>query len=212
MLFALDHANASGEVIDTIAESLCLDETATPLKLARLYAVSDILHNTNARVRNASSYRPGFQGKLKQVMSSFHKTHTAIEGRVTSKSFRDQVVKVLEVWDRWSLYPPQYIQELVAIFLGADESSSVLQAGKNNVDENIDGEALDGEDLDGEDLDGEDLDGEALDGEALDASVAGFVGGYSNEIQDDAGGSSPVSEDPSRKRQKVGVTSKWNDD
>jgi len=203
MLFALDHAEASGEVVETLCESLCLDETATPLKLARFYAVSDILHNTNARVKNASSYRQGFQGKLKKVMNSFHKAYMSIEGRVSAKSLRDQVVKVLEVWDRWSLYPPRFVQELVAIFVGADDSSSVLQPqGSGKVDVDIDGEAMDGSDLDGE----------PLDGEPMEQPVSGLVGGYSNEIQDvDDGGASPITEDSSRKRQKVGVASKWND-
>lgn len=45
MGFALDFADASEEVVEAIKDSLVVLETAMPVKLARLYLLSDILHN-----------------------------------------------------------------------------------------------------------------------------------------------------------------------
>lgn len=45
MGFALDNADASEEVVEALRDSLVVAETAMGVKLARLYLVSDILHN-----------------------------------------------------------------------------------------------------------------------------------------------------------------------
>lgn len=49
------------QVVDILSESLSLAETAVPLKIARLFLLSDLLHNATAPVRNASRYRAKLQ-------------------------------------------------------------------------------------------------------------------------------------------------------
>ena len=188
MVFALDHADAHKEIVTTIAESLTLGSTPLPTKVARLYLLSDILHNSQCGRKNASSYRSGFQSHLKGIMASFGEAYKNSTGRMTAMALKDQVVKVLEVWDRWSLYPSHFIQELVHLFLGTQPPAKMAAppAGSEDVDgepmddidgdpmdEDLDGEPMEvegqkGEDLDGEPLDGEDIDGEAIDGEPSD--------------------------------------------
>ena len=48
---------AASEVVEILSDSLTLSETPIPLKVARLFLVSDILHNTASGIRNASRYR-----------------------------------------------------------------------------------------------------------------------------------------------------------
>jgi len=175
MAFALDHADAGKEIVQTIAESLTLDSTPVSSKMARLYLVSDILHNSQSGVKNASNYRTMFQASLKDVLKSFGNAMKASSGRITALALKDQVMKVLEVWDRWSLYPSHFIQELVALFLDKPPPAKSLPK-EEDVDgepldgepmDDIDGEALDGDPIDGEDIDGEDMDGEPMDGEPI---------------------------------------------
>lgn len=178
MAFALDHADAGKEIVQTIAESLTLDSTQASSKMARLYLVSDILHNSQSGVKNASNYRTMFQASLKDVLKSFGNAMKASSGRITALALEDQVMKVLEVWDRWSLYPSHFIQELVALF--RDNPPPVKSLPKEeDVDgepldgepmDDIDGEALDGDPIDGEDIDGEDMDGEPMDGAPMGAA------------------------------------------
>lgn len=54
MVFALENADAAGDVVEVLEEALTLPETAPATKLARLYLVNDILANATAPVRNAS--------------------------------------------------------------------------------------------------------------------------------------------------------------
>lgn len=57
MIYALNHANSAEEVAQCIAESLTAPEAPIHKKIARLYLISDILHNCTAEVANASLYR-----------------------------------------------------------------------------------------------------------------------------------------------------------
>jgi len=57
MCFAIDNSEAANEIVQIMIEALTLCETPIPTKVARLFLVSDILHNSTAPVRNAHAYR-----------------------------------------------------------------------------------------------------------------------------------------------------------
>lgn len=57
MIFCIEHADAADEICECIAESLTNLETALHKKIARIYLVSDILHNCTVKVQNASFFR-----------------------------------------------------------------------------------------------------------------------------------------------------------
>jgi U2-associated protein SR140 len=49
MEFVVGHAECADEVAEMVCGSLKLDGTAVPRKMARLYLVSDVLHNSVSR-------------------------------------------------------------------------------------------------------------------------------------------------------------------
>ena len=57
MGLALDNADAAEEVVGILRESMLIAGTPLPVKVARLYLLSDILHNSGCHVKNASNYR-----------------------------------------------------------------------------------------------------------------------------------------------------------
>ena len=57
MVFCIEHSEAVEEVADCIMESLSNEKTAVTKKVARLYLMSDILHNCAVKINKASSYR-----------------------------------------------------------------------------------------------------------------------------------------------------------
>ena len=62
MAFCLDHAEEAKDISEIMCDSLTLSETPITKKLARLFALSDVLHNSSTPgVRNASAYRGEFQ-------------------------------------------------------------------------------------------------------------------------------------------------------
>ena len=69
MGFALDNADAAGEIVEVLTESLTLKETPMPTKVARLMLVSDILHNSSAPVKTASAYRTKLEATLRPCLT-----------------------------------------------------------------------------------------------------------------------------------------------
>lgn len=57
MIFCIEHAEAADEICECIAESLSGTDTLVHKIIARIYLVSDILHNCSVKVQNASFFR-----------------------------------------------------------------------------------------------------------------------------------------------------------
>lgn len=131
------------QVVEVLTESLTLKETSIPTKVARLMLVSDIIHNSSARVKNASAYRTKFEATLPDIMESFNDLYHSVHGRITAEALRvipeskyssyvvlyplkfcshsyfvqERVLKVLQVWADWFLFSDAYINGLRATFL-----------------------------------------------------------------------------------------------
>ncbi|KAG8636425.1 hypothetical protein MANES_16G131000v8 [Manihot esculenta] len=125
MGFALDNADAAGEIVEVLTESLTLKETPIPTKVARLMLVSDILHNSSAPVKNASAYRTKFEATLPDIMESFNDLYRSITGRITAEALKERVLKVLQVWSDWFLFSDAYVNGLRASFLRSNTSGVI---------------------------------------------------------------------------------------
>ncbi|CAN1140433.1 Protein RRC1 [Linum perenne] len=125
MGFALDNADAAGEIVEVLTESLTLKETPIPTKVARLMLVSDVLHNSSAPVKNASAYRTKFEATLPDIMESFNDLYCSITGRITAEALKERVLKVLQVWSDWFLFSDAYVNGLRATFLRSSTSGVV---------------------------------------------------------------------------------------
>lgn len=203
MCWAIRRAEAAAEIVDLITQSLTILGTPIPTKIARLFLVSDLLHNSSAGVKKASLYRSCFEKSLLQIFESFgEKLRSGDVGRITAEAMKDKVLRVLRVWEVWSIYPQDMLNKLEEAFTGVPTAAAILAAPAQQAatDEDVDGEGLDGEDLDGEDLDGQALDGEALDGEELDGDPLDSsapqeskaeVDGEALDSDDDDGGYNP---------------------
>ncbi|XP_071741703.1 protein RRC1-like isoform X2 [Rutidosis leptorrhynchoides] len=125
MGFALDNADAAGEIVEVLTESLTLKETPIPTKVARLMLVSDILHNSSAPVKNASAYRTKFETNLPDILESFNDLYRSVTGRITAEALKERVLKVLQVWADWFLFSDAYVNGLRSTFLRSSNSSVV---------------------------------------------------------------------------------------
>lgn len=88
MIWCIEHAESAEEIIDCITESLSIIETPLYKKIARIYLVSDILHNSAVKVTNASFFRKGFQSKLVDIFHNIHDCYAEIEGRLKAEQFK----------------------------------------------------------------------------------------------------------------------------
>lgn len=98
-----------------------------PKKMARLFLVSDILHNSSASVRNASSYRSGFQTSLPDIFYSMHTCYVNINSRMGLETMKEQLMKVLQIWQAWSLFPLSFVMKLERILLYGTPDAEVAR-------------------------------------------------------------------------------------
>jgi len=206
MAFSLEHADAAAEVmspvisylfvsysfqvVDIIVSSLLLDSTPVPRKVARLYLICDILHNSAVTIPNAWKFRQEFQSRLGLVFDHLSTIYHSFPGRITAESFKAQILAVVEVWEDWIVFPAETTSEWRGRLDGSMErqeteeqdhtetktmerpaetftskfKTSAFKPAEEVTEgtaEDIDGEPIPSEDLDGEPL-GDDLDGEPL--------------------------------------------------
>lgn len=172
MIFCIEHAEASDEIIDFLVESLNSVKTVLPKKLGRFFLVSDVLYNSSSKAVNASNFRSGLQGRLVDVLGYMHSTLDAMESRLKAEAFKQRVLMCLRAWRDWNVYPADFLGHLQNVFLGLAQSDTTEKARAGTaIDEDVDGVPLEedaADDVDGAPLsDSDDVDGVPLDGAAL---------------------------------------------
>ncbi|XP_055702825.1 U2 snRNP-associated SURP motif-containing protein [Phlebotomus papatasi] len=153
MIFCIEHADAADEICECIAESMGNVETLVHKKIARLYLISDILHNCSVKVQNASFFRKAMEKNLLDIFKELNAAYMNVESRLKAEGFKVRVLQVCRTWEEWVVYPRDFLLKLRNTFLGQPTGDSPGEA---------DGAPLSGDEKDDEDLDGVPLDGAAL--------------------------------------------------
>ncbi|EKM54545.1 uncharacterized protein PHACADRAFT_185461 [Phanerochaete carnosa HHB-10118-sp] len=112
MAFSLEHAEAASEVADIIVSSLLVDGTPVPRKVARLHLICDILHNSAAPLPMAWKFRQEFQARLGIVFDHLSTIYHSFPGRITAETFKKQIATIVDIWDDWIVFPPDFTSEL----------------------------------------------------------------------------------------------------
>ncbi|XP_005179362.1 U2 snRNP-associated SURP motif-containing protein [Musca domestica] len=165
MIFCIEHADAADEICECIAESLANPSTLASRKIARLYLVSDILHNCTVKVAKASFFRKSIEKHLTDIFENLHAFYNSIESRLKAEGFKNRVLNVLNAWDDWAVYSKECLLQLKCTFLG--KQMSVIESPPPEEVKEVEEEDIDGAPLSGDERDDEDLDGVPLDGAAL---------------------------------------------
>ncbi|XP_008425961.1 U2 snRNP-associated SURP motif-containing protein isoform X2 [Poecilia reticulata] len=224
MLFCLDRADAAEEVVGHISESFSSLQVPLQKKISRLYLVSDILHNSCAKVAGASYYRKYFESKLPQIFEHLHAAHKNIQARLQAEQFKQKAMNCFRAWEDWAIYPQPYLIQLQNIFLGFAKAGEEETETPEVASGEIDGAPLDRRLIDGlpigktpaDDIDGcpmgwDPLDGvpvDDIDGVPLNAPIDDIDGVPLDESN------LPLSRVPLSKWEKIGDTvqtdSKWD--
>jgi len=117
MAFVIENSEYWAELTTMFYEAILSPHQLVSKKVAKIYLLSDILYNSSAPVPNASMFRVAFQPKLEGIFENLNETLKGIQGRITAEHMKEQILRVLRVWNSWSLYPPALITQLTALFL-----------------------------------------------------------------------------------------------
>ncbi|KAF8983823.1 U2 snRNP-associated SURP domain-containing protein [Entomortierella lignicola] len=193
MMFCMKHADAADEIVEIIIGSMVISTTPQPVRLARLYLISDILHNCSVPLPNVWKFRSSFEQKLPVIFEAFNGIYRSIDARLKAEQFRRQISSVLVIWENWIVFPQTYIDNLASILIrkdpGQQDDTHTLLSSNNSStdvsksqsepkpgfsstfkvvsqadgDEDIDGVPLEDEDIDGVPMKDQDLDGVPMD-------------------------------------------------
>lgn len=202
-----------------------MDGTPVPRKIARLHLICDILHNSAAPVPSAWKFRQEFQSRLGIVFDHFSTIYHSFPGRITAETFKKQITSVVDIWEDWIVFPPEFTNELRARLDGTAHAEL-----KADQEEEEDGTRLevqsvyasrfkaksfqpaqelvlsvpedaqrDGDDVDGVPIEEMDVDGvpldEDVDGVPLDDGVDGIPLADGPEVDDADVDGEPMAED-----------------
>lgn len=120
MVFCIEHSEAAEEIAECITESLSNETTILTKKIARLYLVSDILHNCGVKVNKASFFRKAFENKLGDIFKQIKLTYDKLEGRLQAEGFKVRVLRTLKAWED-TIYTKDFMNKIQNIFLGIEE-------------------------------------------------------------------------------------------
>lgn len=148
MAFAIKHASAADVVVDVLTQSLLIPSTPVPRKLARLYVMSDLLHNSSAPLTNAWKFRTAVESRISLIFQHLGDVARSFPGIMKQEGFKNQIRALLDVWDSWLVFAPKVLEELRALL----EQGSRGQDDIRHLAPNTEGDALE-EDIEGEPLD-----------------------------------------------------------
>ena len=137
--FALDHASSYPAVVSLLTASLLQPSTPIPRKLARLYALSDVLHNSGTPISNAWRYRASLESQLPLVFAHLGQVAISFTGKLKRQEFKDRVTRVLDVWDGWIVISPHVLDRLRRLF----DRPPAFMAKAPVQEEDVDGEPFD---------------------------------------------------------------------
>lgn len=172
---------------------MVLSTTPQQVRMARLYLISDILHNSSIPLPNVWKLRSALEVKLPVMFEGLNTIYRQIDARMKAEQFRRQITAVLGVWENWIVFPQHYIANLGNLLVRRDVGAGACEAGQQqqtNVDSPISSttasmtagfgrlsnletvEARDG-DIDGEPMGDDTNVDEDLDGVPLDEDLDG---------------------------------------
>lgn len=83
-----------------------------PRKVARLHLICDILHNSAASVPSAWKFRLEFQSRLGIVFDHLATIYHSFPGRITADLFKKQITSIVDIWEDWIVFPPDFTSAL----------------------------------------------------------------------------------------------------
>lgn len=102
--------------MQVLRDSICEMTTSPQLKVARFYLLSDILHNSGAPVKFASTFRTLLQNSLPEIIEWTSLWKKSLSGRLTVQQVDDRVSKLFSAWSNWAIFPTPFILGLEAIY------------------------------------------------------------------------------------------------
>ncbi|XP_075262161.1 U2 snRNP-associated SURP motif-containing protein-like [Convolutriloba macropyga] len=120
MVFCLNHADCAEQIVRIMVAKM--EHTKQHSKrLAFLYLVNDLLHNSSAKVANAASYRRYIEPNLGKIFQKLNESYSCLDGKFKQEQFKNKVMNCFRAWENWTVYPEFMLIKLQNVFLGLEK-------------------------------------------------------------------------------------------
>lgn len=123
MAFCFDRSAAAAHVSSMLKDTLLDNRKGVSIdtKCARLFLLSDVLYNSQQPgVKNAFQFRTSIEGMAREVFQNLGESNKNSKGRMTMNKLRNAVRAVLSAWNDWSVFVPEFLDELESLFEGRE--------------------------------------------------------------------------------------------
>lgn len=133
MAFCFDQSVCHVEISGQLEKLLLSEDVDWPdTKKAHLFLLSDILFNSQQPgVKNAFRYRDAVERMAPSVFATLGQQSRSRGGRVRHQ-MTNAVSAVLGAWTNWSVYHPQFLDELHAKFMGKEITTNKTKENETN--------------------------------------------------------------------------------
>lgn len=146
MVFIIQNAEYAQDIVKQLIEDIVIVTDPMDINrmltvlIARLYLISDVLHNAGmTTVHNSSSYRIIFQTVLPDLLEIYGNYYALLGGRASRTAFRERIIRIFASWNDRSIYPPLYIQGLESTLVRSVECNlaklSVPTSSESSIEE-----------------------------------------------------------------------------
>ncbi|XP_953386.1 uncharacterized protein TA10170 [Theileria annulata] len=123
MLFVINNSESAYHLTDLLFNHFNDPNTTVQQKISILYVISDVLYNSSSSRQFAWVYRNSIEKHLPQLFHSIKLYKDKSTSKISSQQLIDAVMKLLSVWDSWTVYPQQFLNGLEATLFGDDFDS-----------------------------------------------------------------------------------------
>eukprot|EP01054_Gregarina_sp_Poly1_P001502 Gregarina_sp_Poly_1__1501@NODE_1378_length_4263_cov_20_659676_g922_i0_p1_GENE_NODE_1378_length_4263_cov_20_659676_g922_i0NODE_1378_length_4263_cov_20_659676_g922_i0_p1_ORF_typecomplete_len547_score65_67CTD_bind/PF04818_13/0_0031_NODE_1378_length_4263_cov_20_659676_g922_i015503190 len=149
MMFCISRAESSLYITKILIEKILDSSSDIERLLARVYLVSDVLHNTFSTKASAWTYRVTFERHLPDLFAHLSAVKSSLP-LAAAEIFDSRVVAILLAWHGWAIYSPELLEGLESTYFKHENAmnSSLVEAAippMNDpllIDEKLDGEAF----------------------------------------------------------------------
>mmetsp|Transcript_5799 Transcript_5799/g.14910 ORF Transcript_5799/g.14910 Transcript_5799/m.14910 type:complete len:337 (+) Transcript_5799:444-1454(+) len=101
MVYVFERKESALDIVRLLCESFAQQTPNTSLLIARMYLISDILHNSLNPESNASSLHSLLEKRLPEIFESVHRSFELVPSRIEKEAFRKRILAILRAWGNW---------------------------------------------------------------------------------------------------------------
>lgn len=124
MVYIINHSESAYEITDILVSHI-LESSDINAKIIRFYILSDVLYNSSSSRQFAWVYRSSIEKRIPEVFHHIKQFKKKSNSKIAGQQLMDCAIKILRIWEEWTIYSQMFTKGLEVTLLGDDSDSFV---------------------------------------------------------------------------------------